>query len=174
MVDVAGHVAAARVAVARPGSPRRARQEHERAARVERVPQRRRRRRGRQRALPVQVVVAARVGAPEARPDAHLAAPVAPERRLRVLQPQTVLRVAEVRHLAVPHHRRPAESQLMLLPVAVALLFRVFREKQEAKVYKETMGMAVGLGGFGSRLGEEEFRGIGIYSCTCPSIFGCL
>jgi hypothetical protein len=100
VVDVAGHVAAARVAVARPRAPRRARQEHERAARVERVPQRRRRR---QRALPVQVVVAARVRAAETRPDAHLAAPIAPERRLRVLQPETVLRVAQVRQLAVPH-----------------------------------------------------------------------
>jgi hypothetical protein len=46
-----------------------------------------------------------------------------------VLQPQTVLRVAEVRHLAVPHRRRREEAgtELMLLPVTVALLFRVFR-----------------------------------------------
>lgn len=150
VVDVAGHVAAARVAVPGAGAARRARQEHERAARVERVPQRRRRRGRRQRALPVQVVVAARVRAAEARTDAHLAAPVAPERRLRVHQTEAVLRVAEVRHLAVPHRRRPAEAEagteLMRLPVPVALLFRVFRgvcarqrKGMEAKVYMEIM-----------------------------------
>jgi hypothetical protein len=103
VVDVAGHVAAAGVAVARAGRARRAGEEDEGAARVERVAQRRGRRGERERALPVQVVVAAADGAPEPRADAHLAAPVAPERRVQVLQPQPVLRVAEVRHLAVPH-----------------------------------------------------------------------
>ena len=126
VVDVAGDAAAARVAVARrPGRPR---EEGEGAARVERVPERRRER---ERALPVQVVVAARVRAAEARADAHLAAPVAPEWRVVVLQPEAVLPVAEVCHLAVPHRRRREEagtgtgarssaSELMLLPVVVA------------------------------------------------------
>jgi len=118
VVDEAGDVAAARVAVARPGRPR---EEGERAARVERVPERRRRRRQRERALPVQVVVAARVRAAEARADAHLAAPVAPERRIVVLQPEAVLRVAEVRHLAVPHRRRREQAGTTLPVVALFL-----------------------------------------------------
>lgn len=105
VVDEAGDVAAAGVAVAR---PRRAG-----AARG-----RRRRSAGRtgggaaaaagtaERALAVEVVVAAGERAAEARADADLAAPVAPERRFGVLQPQPVVRVAEVHHLAVPHPRR--------------------------------------------------------------------
>ena len=109
------------IASARRHSTGRPREEGERAARVERVPERRRRRRQRERALPVQVVVAARVRAAEARADAHLAAPVAPEWRVVVLQPEAVLRVAEVRHLAVPHRRRREQAGTTLPVVALFL-----------------------------------------------------
>jgi len=108
VVDEAGDVAAARVAVARPGRPR---EEGERAARVERVPERRRRRRQRERALPVQVVVAARVRAAEARADAHLAAPVAPEWRVVVLQRRRCcrwLKCATSPYLIAAAGKRPA------------------------------------------------------------------
>ena len=110
VVDEAGDVAAARVAVARrPGRPR---EEGEGAARVERVPERRRRRRReRERALPVQVVVAARVRAAEARADAHLAAPVAPEWRVVVLQRRRCcrwLKCATSPYLIAAAGKRPA------------------------------------------------------------------
>ena len=55
--------------------------------------------------------------APEPRADAHLPAPVAPERRVQLLQQETVLQVTEMGYLVVPHRCRRRVEAGTLLPI---------------------------------------------------------
>ena len=98
VVNEPRHVLLARVAVTRHG-PRRPSHELERALVVERVRDGRRR----HAAMRVQLKLTRAAAALVARPDARLLAPVAFERRLRVLELE-VVRVARVRYFDVLHH----------------------------------------------------------------------